>query len=162
MIKCQCCGKSTTNPKYCSRSCAATLNNSKYIKNPPKVNPKSCKKCQKVWQPPANNSASDFCSRICKSQYLFDTGQIKSPPILKDRLVTLNGHKCSVCGIKNWCDKPLTMILDHIDGNSDNNHPTNLRLVCSNCDSQLPTYKAKNIGNGRHKRRERYANGQSH
>jgi hypothetical protein len=53
-------------------------------------------------------------------------------------------------------------ILDHIDGNSSNNDITNLRLVCSNCDSQLPTYKSKNKGNGRHYRRERYKNNQSY
>ena len=54
------------------------------------------------------------------------------------------------------------MILDHIDGNADNNNLINLRLVCSNCDSQLPTYKGRNKGNGRFKRRERYANNQSY
>jgi hypothetical protein len=41
------------------------------------------------------------------------------------------------------------MILDHIDGDASNNSPTNFRLVCPNCDTQLPTYKAKNTGNGR-------------
>ena len=39
--------------------------------------------------------------------------------------------------------------MDHIDGNSENNRLDNLRLICSNCDMQLPTYKAKNKGKGR-------------
>ncbi len=54
------------------------------------------------------------------------------------------------------------MILDHIDGNSENRFIDNFRLVCSNCDSQLDTYKSKNKGSGRHYRRERYKNGQSY
>ena len=38
-------------------------------------------------------------------------------------------------------------IIDHIDGDATNWSIDNIRLVCSNCDSQLPTYKFKNRGN---------------
>ena len=58
--------------------------------------------------------------------------------------------------------KPIGLILDHIDGNSDNNSPNNLQLVCGNCDMQLPTYKGKNLGKGRYYRRIRYAEGKSY
>lgn len=71
--------------------------------------------------------------------------------------------KCAICSTPNeWLGKPLLFVLDHIDGNSENNHRSNLRLVCSNCDSQLDTYKARNKGNGRHVRRTRYAEGKSY
>lgn len=56
----------------------------------------------------------------------------------------------------------LESVLDHIDGDATNNARENLRMVCPNCDSQLPTFKSKNRGKGRHFRRERYANGQSY
>jgi hypothetical protein len=70
---------------------------------------------------------------------------------------------CSICFmLPVWNNKELRFILDHIDGNSENNKRENLRLVCPNCDSQLDTYKSKNKGNGRHNRRIRYANGQSY
>jgi hypothetical protein len=49
--------------------------------------------------------------------------------------------------------------LDHTDGNPTNNRRENLRLVCPNCDSQLPTYKSRDRGNGRSFRRQRYADG---
>lgn len=63
------------------------------------------------------------------------------------------GHKCSICGITEWCGQPVPLVVDHIDGNSRNHKVDNFRLVCHNCDAQLPTYKAKNMGNGRKYRR---------
>ncbi|BBH17026.1 hypothetical protein Back2_13130 [Nocardioides baekrokdamisoli] len=46
--------------------------------------------------------------------------------------------------------------------NASNNHRDNLRLVCPNCDSQLPTFKARNRGQGRAWRKQRYADGKSY
>jgi hypothetical protein len=73
------------------------------------------------------------------------------------------GNSCAICGCPTaWQGKKLTLILDHVDGDSDNNRRDNLRLVCPNCDSQLPTFKARNRGKGRAWRRQRYADGKSY
>lgn len=72
-------------------------------------------------------------------------------------------HRCAVCGLPaEWEGHPLTFVLDHVDGDADNNRRDNLRLVCPNCDSQLPTYKSRNRGRGRHVRRQGYASGTSY
>ena len=72
-------------------------------------------------------------------------------------------HACAVCGCgQEWQGLPLAFVMDHIDGDAENNHRENLRLVCPNCDSQLPTYKSRNRGRGRHARRQRYADGKSY
>jgi|TARA_Y100000034_G_scaffold47095_1_gene57989 hypothetical protein len=82
--------------------------------------------------------------------------------IIKKYLLEINGCKCEICGGTEWQGNPMPLVLDHINGNSTDNNLSNLRLVCGNCDMQLPTYKSKNIGNGRHFRRKRYAEGKSY
>jgi len=64
-----------------------------------------------------------------------------------ERLRTYNvvEYTCQICGLQPiWNNKPLVLILDHINGVYNDNRVENLRFVCSNCDSQLPTYKSKN------------------
>ncbi len=53
-------------------------------------------------------------------------------------------NKCSICGIDNWCDKPINMELDHINGDRTNHKLKNLRILCPNCHSQTDTYRSKN------------------
>jgi hypothetical protein len=62
----------------------------------------------------------------------------------REYLIKRDGHKCSICGTTEWLGKPILLIVDHIDGNTDHNTVENFRLVCSNCDATLPTYKGRN------------------
>jgi len=62
-------------------------------------------------------------------------------------------NKCSRCG---WGEtNPYTNLVplevEHIDGNSKNNRPENLTLLCPNCHSLTKTYRGANRGNGRDK-----------
>lgn len=53
-------------------------------------------------------------------------------------------YRC-VCGIENsWQGIPITLQLDHIDGDRKNHKLDNLRFMCPNCHSQTPTYSGKN------------------
>lgn len=77
-------------------------------------------------------------------------------------LIEVCGNKCAICGNDTWMGKCIPMVMDHIDGHSENNKRENLRMICPNCDAQLPTYKSKNRGNGRYSRRKRYIDGKSY
>lgn len=61
------------------------------------------------------------------------------------------GNKCCLCGwaVINLTTGQVPLVADHIDGNWRNNIESNLRLLCPNCDSLLPTYAGLNRGNGR-------------
>lgn len=75
---------------------------------------------------------------------------------MKRYLVHKRGHKCSICKRTEWENQPIPIICDHIDGDSTNNDLDNFRLVCPNCDAQLPTFKSKNRGKGRKYARDSY------
>ena len=52
---------------------------------------------------------------------------------------------CAICGqLPIWNNKPLTLILDHINGNNKDQRLENLRWVCPNCNQQLDTTGSKN------------------
>lgn len=71
---------------------------------------------------------------------------------LKERLLKegLIKNECGECKLKPfWNQRPLTLQLDHIDGDNQNNERSNLRLLCPNCHSQTPTYCR---GQGKNKR----------
>ena len=112
-----------------------------------------------------------FCCRKCYNEnhklehyklYLADNSiawGIQNMQQYKKYFLEEQNHKCAICGCDDvWQGKQLVFILDHIDGNSDNNNRDNLRLICPNCDSQLDTYKSKNKTSARrnHLRKEKY------
>ena len=74
---------------------------------------------------------------------------------IKDYIIKTRGHKCEMCGNTEWMGKPIPLVLDHINGNGLDDRLDNLRIVCANCDAQLPTYKSKNK-NGMRKYRKIY------
>lgn len=52
-------------------------------------------------------------------------------------------YECIECGIDEWNNKPISLELDHINGDNKDNRLKNLRMLCPNCHSQTPTFRRK-------------------
>lgn len=152
------------NKKFCNSSCAAKYNNAHRSRT------KQCLNCGNTFHP--KHAEQKFCCTECSGKFRSATrteenlkkylnGEITDQGTLKKCYIAHNEYKCSICGLTEWQNKPITLVLDHINGNPYDNRPENLRLVCPNCDIQLPTFGSKNRGNGRFARRKRYAENKS-
>jgi hypothetical protein len=61
-------------------------------------------------------------------------------------LLEITRSSCELCGwnvLHPTDNKPLVEI-DHIDGNAENCNPSNLIVLCPNCHSMTPTFRARN------------------
>src|SRR6478735_217015 len=122
------------------------------------------KRSQKMY---CGNACQALARRKASTKLWLDSGDAwvdgRRGHYVRRYLTEVQSGCCAICNsTSTWQGLPLTLILDHIDGNPENNRRENLRLVCPNCDSQLPTYKSRNRGSGRAFRRQRYADGKSY
>ena len=54
------------------------------------------------------------------------------------------GHRCGACGLEPlWQGQPLTLVIDHVNGDWLDNRLPNLRFLCPNCHAQTATWCRK-------------------
>lgn len=54
-------------------------------------------------------------------------------------------YRCQNCGCDgHWQDGIISLEIDHIDGDNQNNEISNLRYLCPNCHALTETYRGRN------------------
>jgi 5-methylcytosine-specific restriction endonuclease McrA len=120
-----------------------------------------CRMCKGTFA--LTKSAKGFyCSTQCQKDYEWEQkkkiilaeGKVPNGNAGRRFLLERDGHVCQMpeCGLSEWEGAPIPLILDHIDGDSDNWALNNIRLICPNCDALTDHYKGRNRGRGRHAR----------
>lgn len=111
-----------------------------------------------------NNLCQQSAQRMARTEQWLATGDSGSEwdpthagHFIRTHIWDEQDGQCAICTLSEWLSKPIVFTLDHLDGDAKNNSRGNLRLICPNCDSQLPTYKGRNRGKGtRPPRKNRY------
>lgn len=86
-------------------------------------------------------------NKIPLSEILVEYSSYTNRYRLKIRLFAANllQNQCYMCGqFPTWNDKPLSLQLDHINGISNDNRLSNLRILCPHCHSQTENFAGKN------------------
>lgn len=150
---------SKKNNKYCTKSCAAKLNNKKF----PKRKLEDQNKCIKCSKKRSLKSKSGLCKNcfhgheekierwLSGENFISKSVIPVTPGWIKKHIIKTRGAKCEICGFDKLhpvTNRPI-IELDHIDGNSRNNLENNLRLLCLNCHGATNNYRSLNIGKGR-------------
>ncbi len=99
--------------------------------------------------------AADSWARAVRSGRLLARGQELPLAVLlarsdrstiKRRLLDAGILKntCDECRISEWRGRPLSVQIDHVNGNGNDHRFENLRMLCPNCHSQTATFGGRN------------------
>jgi hypothetical protein len=153
MNKCLNCKKETINPKFCSRSCSVSFNNTLHPKRNNNGRRTTTEELRKMSKIAKEKRVIDRISMFEKGE-LSDI-QIRHGGTIKEYVIKQQNGKCAVCGISFiepiWMGQKVPFTVDHIDGDYKNNNPMNIRIICPICDRLSPTYGSRNNGKGRPK-----------
>ena len=141
----------SNNGLFCSRSCANSRTFSEETKIKKSVANKQFHKLLSEYEKNQINQRLKLLSIATQGYKLellmskdFNTLAYQSK---RKRVLIEQDFKCNNCKIDTWFGKPLTLELDHIDGDHHNDTRSNLVALCPNCHSLTETWRGRNRKN---------------
>jgi len=138
---------------FCNRSCGASYNNRRFPKR--RSYSRTCLNCGSL-----NRKNTTYCSPECGREYRYglsvgkwlrgeitgSQGSGKFHKWVKQWLMEQHDNKCETCGWgnKNEFTNTVPLEVHHLDGDSKNNRPENLQLLCPNCHSLTKSHCGAN------------------
>ena len=155
MNKCLQCNKELNSEfkRFCNRSCSATFNNNKRKTRGYYHSAETIEKMRISGKIHGKKSNAAILDRELWKQQLREAHnrRIASLPFhelgwegKRRRVIEEQQNKCLICNLSEWNNIPLTLEVDHIDGDNNNNARENLRALCPNCHSTTHTWRGKN------------------
>jgi hypothetical protein len=145
MKQCPKCNKEHTKPgSYCSRSCANSRVWSKEIneRRSAKLAGRTVGSGKSVPADLAKWKAN--IKQAWLSKYNATPFTELGMENRRRRVFEEQNYCCNNCGISEWFSKPISLELEHKDGNSTNNSRENLEGLCPNCHSITDTWRGRN------------------
>jgi 5-methylcytosine-specific restriction endonuclease McrA len=141
---CSSCKLNKSKVEYHTRICINNGIKYRYLKS-------KCKKCSHIESliqlydvcscGNKKTKKSKTCRQCTKKELKYLKQASLKLRVMADNLIP---YKCAICGNEGLhLDKPLSLQLDHINGNSKDNRLDNLRFLCPNCHSQTDTFCGK-------------------
>ncbi len=149
MYKCEVCDKEFDNHRKLNGHKSVHREGGRYSVSRKTKEATLCPNCQSL------TFNAKYCSNKCQREYEWkerfkqiQNGEVLAEQHMKRYLFETRGEYCEACGVgSEWNNKPLTLQMDHIDGNSDNNSLDNLQILCPNCHTQTHTWCGRNKKN---------------
>lgn len=130
--------------KFCSRSCANSRIRTKEVRL--KIS-KGVKRTGATRPPLTGESLERWklsIKQAYKEKYISKSFDELSVWQKRRRLIEEQNGCCADCGISEWKSQPISLEVDHKDGNTDNNTRENLWAICPNCHSTTETWRGRN------------------
>lgn len=170
MFRCDECSKEFNNQRGLNAHQISHKDGNRYAVSRKSKYPRtfSCLHCNTIKEY-SHSTTNKFCDNKCQQEFYYQKrikdwlennitwGEMQVAKWAKRYLEETFGRLCMKCNNTEWQGFPIPLEANHKDGNSSNNKLNNLELICPNCHAQTDNYKAKNMGNGRTKRRQQYA-----
>lgn len=155
--------------RFCNRSCSTRFNNRK---NPKRAPEGECSEChtpltrKSVWCSDCRTSGlidgydkkqSDLILSWLSEDWNGSTPKGALSKTIRNYLISEANNYCQSlsCPMEGKkipthpSDDASILEIDHVDGNGENHSPDNLLVICPTCHALTPTYRGRNIGNGR-------------